>query len=118
MELVGYSECYSPCLHPLGMHVTVVTMLTQIHQTLKLRRRRKALGWLAGVGLEESHSPSLPLHPPAGQSPLCWDRDDAGLQYPSMTCQLSLWMPLLRGSRHHGLLLLGLLNAKAAMATE
>lgn len=64
MELVGYSECYSPCLHPLCLPVTVVTMLIQVHQTLKtleLRRKHKAPGWLAGVGLEQSPSLSLPL---------------------------------------------------------
>jgi hypothetical protein len=85
-ELVGDSECYSPRLHPLCMHVTVVTVLIRIHQnlkTLELRRKRKVPGWLAGVGLEQSPSPSLPLHPPAGQSPLCCDRNDSGLQYPS-----------------------------------
>lgn len=120
MELVGYSECYSPCLRPLGMRVTVVAMLIQIHQTLKtleLRRKCKALGWLAGVGLEESPVPHCLF------TPLLGSRHCAGTEVmlgfnTSMTFQLSLWMPQSQGTRHHGLLLLCLLNAKAVMATE
>lgn len=35
MELVGFSERYSSCLHPLCTHVTTVTLLIQIHLTLR-----------------------------------------------------------------------------------
>lgn len=75
MELVEYSECYSPCLHPLCMRVTcasrVVTMRIQVHQTLKtleLRRKHKVPG--GGCGWNRVPVPYGLFRPPPRPPPL------------------------------------------------
>lgn len=85
MELVGFSERYSSCLHPLCTHVTTVTLLIQIHLTLRSWGSEGCTRPLAGW--QEWGEKRVPVHhclltPPVQQLPWCWDRVNNGLQHP------------------------------------